>query len=99
MLTSEVVSWCHPQLVTVVSIILNACTDGRRVPAIALKCAVDGSDRGPEPLARGYDRMDIVHPVPEGCLERDHSICGHSFWSIQAVESDAVSGRPIVEVS
>lgn len=97
-LASEVVSGVNAKLAAVVLVVPDAGVDCRWVLAVALESAVDCSNGGSESLARGYERVAVVHPVPQGGLEGDDDVVGDRLWRAEAVEPDAFPGGAIVEV-
>ena len=83
-------------MVTIVGIVPNTPLNGGRVSAVALKGAVDGANGGAEAFAD--DGADMLHPIPQGRLEGDDGVAAHRFGGVEAVEADALAGRPVVEV-
>ncbi|KAG2397086.1 E3 ubiquitin-protein [Vigna angularis] len=71
-------------LFAVFCVVINASLNNRGVGTITLKLTIDGSDGCTEPLV--YDRLHVLHPVPQCCLERHYNIVRHCFRSAQLIE-------------
>ena len=94
-LATEVIPWRNAKLLTILSIVPNTSSNSSRVTTITFD-SIDSSNAGPEPLAIDDNRVDIVHPKPEGCPECSHGIVGNCFWCIQTIKSNASTSWYVV---
>ncbi|GER40460.1 polymerase basic protein 2 [Striga asiatica] len=95
--TPQVSARINSELITIVSKVINSGADRVRVSPIALH-AINGTNRGPEALARSDPIVAVVHPKPQSGPERYNGVSSHNVWVVQPVEPDAPARRAVVVV-